>query len=110
MPNEIRNLHVRTQAKLGAVDRILGALTHRGIIPTNFRCDTLEAGVVNIYIDFICKEDINVIKLCKHLDRQVYTLTIEDISHQPVAPPMGISRPSHPSQRRMQLTPMPMMA
>jgi hypothetical protein len=100
MPNEIRNLHVRTQAKLGAVDRILGALTHRGIIPTNFRCDTLEAGVVNIY----------VIKLCKHLDRQVYTLTIEDISHQPVAPPMGISRPSHPSQRRMQLTPMPMMA
>jgi acetolactate synthase small subunit len=96
MPNEIRNLHVRTQAKLGAVDRILGALTHRGIIPTSFRCDALEHTTLNIHIEFTCDDDHNLIKLCKHLNQQVYILSVADTSVAPVIAPLGFTEQSLP--------------
>jgi hypothetical protein len=96
MPQEIRSLHIRTQAKLGAMDRVLGAFTHRGIIPSCWRSDALEEGIVNIHVEFFCAEDHTLMKLCKHLIAQVYILSIEDVSVRPICPPMGITQPAHP--------------
>jgi hypothetical protein len=102
MLNESRYLHIRTQARLGAIDRVLGALTHRGIIPINFRCDTIEDDVINIHTEFICNDDHTLLKLCKHLNQQVYILSTEDVSQCPTCPSMGISQQGQPRMRLMQ--------
>jgi len=91
-----RKLIVHTQAKLGAMDRVLGALTHRGIIPQQFTCTQVEADILSIESIFRCENDHVMHKLCKFLDRQVYILSVEDASLTPVCSPLGISIPPSP--------------
>lgn len=91
-----RHLHVRTQAKLGAVDRVLGALTHRGIIPETFSFTQVSEEVLQIETTFHCADDHAMLKLCKFLDRQVYILSVEDASVTPVCKPLGLTIPPFP--------------
>ena len=91
-----RHLQIRTQAKLGALDRVLGALTHRGIIPQAFTCTQVSDKVLDIQTSFTCTDDHVMLKLCKFLDRQVYILSVEDISVTPVCSPLGLSIPPFP--------------
>jgi acetolactate synthase small subunit len=91
-----RLLQIRTQAKLGALDRVLGALTHRGIIPQAFTCTQVSDKVLDIQTSFTCADDHVMHKLCKFLDRQVYILSVEDISASPVCVPLGLSIPPFP--------------
>jgi acetolactate synthase small subunit len=92
-----RKLIVHTQAKLGAMDRVLGALTHRGIIPHAFTCTQSESGILSIEASFNCEDDHVMQKLCKFLDRQVYILSVEDMSASPVCVPLGMSIPPFPA-------------
>jgi acetolactate synthase small subunit len=91
-----RHLQIRTQAKLGAVDRVLGALTHRGIIPHAFTCTQVSEQVLQIETTFHYADDHAMLKLCKFLDRQVYILSVEDASVTPVCQPLGLSIPPFP--------------
>lgn len=91
-----RLLQIRTQTKLGALDRVLGALTHRGIIPQAFTCTQVSDKVLDIQTSFTCADDHVMLKLCKFLDRQVYILSVEDISASPVCLPLGLSVPPFP--------------
>jgi acetolactate synthase small subunit len=91
-----RHLQIRTQAKLGAVDRVLGALTHRGIIPQAFTCTQVSEQVLQIETTFHYADDHAMHKLCKFLDRQVYILSVEDVSASPVCVPLGLSIPPFP--------------
>jgi acetolactate synthase small subunit len=92
-----RTLVVHAQAKLGALDRVLGALTHRGIIPTQFQTVLLaDQKTLRIESEFHLEDDHVMRKLCKFLDRQVYILTVEDASESPVCDPLGISFPPFP--------------
>jgi acetolactate synthase small subunit len=90
-----RTLIVQTQAKLGAMDRVLGALTHRGIIPETFNSE-LSGKMLQISTTFSMDGDHDMKKLCKFLDRQVYILRVKDASENPVCEPMGISTPPFP--------------
>ncbi len=64
------------QAKMGGLDRVLGAVTHRGWIPTHFesvlcpKTDTLQ-----VTISFCCEDCLSVQKLVKFLEKQVYVLS-----------------------------------
>ncbi len=91
-----RHLQIRTQAKLGALDRVLGALTHRGIIPQAFTCTQVSDSVLLVETTFACADDHVMLKLCKFLDRQVYILSVEDMSASPVCVPLGLSVPPFP--------------
>ena len=91
-----RHLQIRTQAKLGALDRVLGALTHRGIIPQAFTCTQVSEKVLHIESTFDCADDHVMLKLCKFLDRQVYILSVEDMGASPVCLPLGLSIPPFP--------------
>jgi acetolactate synthase small subunit len=91
-----RHLRVYTQSKLGALDRVLGALTHRGIIPNTFLCEESTATGLKITAQFHCADDHMMHKLCKFLDRQVYILSVEDISPSPVCAPLGLTAPPFP--------------
>ncbi len=97
-----RTLIVHTQAKLGAMDRVLGALTHRGIIPQQFTCRQVEADILSIESIFMCGDDHVMQKLCKFLDRQVYILSVEDASETPVCKPLGISVPPTPLPQKQE--------
>lgn len=71
-----RSVLCRLQPKLGGLDRVLNALTHRGFLPESFhairRGDVLE---VTFTID--CEDNKSYDKLVKFLDKQVYTLSVE---------------------------------
>ena len=64
------------QAKIGGLDRVLGAVTHRGWVPTHFesvlctKTDTLSVTVTFNSADFF-----SVQKLVKFLEKQVYVLS-----------------------------------
>ena len=64
------------QARIGGLDRVLGAITHRGWIPTHFesvlcsKTDTLQ-----VTISFCCEDFLSVQKLVKFLEKQVYVLS-----------------------------------
>jgi|GEM_PF-6204023 len=90
-----RTLIVQTQAKLGAMDRVLGALTHRGIIPEMLMSE-LSGDMLQISTTFAMADDHDMRKLCKFLDRQVYILRVKDASEFPVCEPMGVSIPPFP--------------
>lgn len=64
------------QARMGGLDRVLGAVTHRGWIPTQFqsvlctKTDTLYVTMAFHSADFF-----SVQKLVKFLEKQVYVLS-----------------------------------
>jgi hypothetical protein len=64
------------QAKMGGLDRVLGALTHRGWIPTRFESVLQEAtDTLVVTMQFRTADMFSVHKLVKFLDKQVYVLS-----------------------------------
>lgn len=64
------------QAKMGGLDRVLGALTHRGWIPTRFESVLQEAtDTLTVTMQFRTADVFSVHKLVKFLDKQVYVLS-----------------------------------
>jgi acetolactate synthase small subunit len=74
--NDLTTLECIVQNRLGALDRVLGALTHRGILPTRMETFTRgEAGATMcIRVEFDCDDARMVEKLVKFLEKQVYVL------------------------------------
>lgn len=77
------------QNRLGALDRLLGALTHRGFLPEAFSA-TQDApnGRLHVQFSFDCEEEKTVEKLVKFLANQVYVLQVSVLEAQqsPAAP------------------------
>jgi acetolactate synthase small subunit len=76
MSSEFTTLECLVQNRLGALDRVLGALTHRGLLPK--RMETFLKGDSNntvcIRVEFDCNDAKMVEKLVKFLEKQVYVL------------------------------------
>jgi hypothetical protein len=75
------------QARIGGLDRVLGALTHRGWIPTHFESILQEAAdTLVVTMQFRTTDVFSVHKLVKFLDKQVYVLsaTLVETMEQPV--------------------------
>lgn len=79
------------QNRLGALDRVLGALTYRGYVPEYFACtqdpqsDRLECIVV-----LECNEEKNMEKLVKFLQKQVYVLQVQRFIQEKQLSPLEI--------------------
>lgn len=70
-----RNIYCKLQNRLGALDRVLLALTHRGIVPERFVTAKDEAtNTLEVAVTFQCEEGAMVEKLVKFLQKQVYVL------------------------------------
>lgn len=96
------------QNRLGALDRLLGALTHRGFVPGEFTARLNADGVfLEVLFSFECEEEKTVEKLLKFLDNQVYVVEIrkllrgktENVMPLPVPVPVTISVPASPERR-----------
>jgi acetolactate synthase small subunit len=77
MSNDFTTLECLVQNRLGALDRVLGALTHRGILPN--RMETFLNGETNtmcIRVEFDCCDARMVEKLVKFLEKQVYVMEV----------------------------------
>jgi len=70
-------LKVTVQAQLGALDRVLGALTHRGIMPLQFEA-TLSANQQEqaITATFTHADTHAMTKLAQFLEKQVQVLNV----------------------------------
>jgi acetolactate synthase small subunit len=76
------------QNRLGALDRVLGALTHRGFVPEQL-VSTLDpaTGRIHLTVSFPCEEEKTVEKLIKFLNNQVTVLEARLLSAwQPAEP------------------------
>jgi hypothetical protein len=69
------------QNRLGALDRVLGALTHRGILPERFAATTLathednkEQHRLQVVVSFSAMPTVNLDKLVRFLQKQVYII------------------------------------
>jgi acetolactate synthase small subunit len=73
-----RTLVCTMQNRLGALDRILGTLTHWGFLTENFE-SRLEpkTGYIRVSFSFDCPEEKVLEKLMKAIRKQVYVLGIE---------------------------------
>lgn len=68
-------VHCLVQNRLGALDRVLLALTHRGIVPNQFSCLKDECGDwLQVTVQFMANDVTAVEKLIKFLQKQVYVL------------------------------------
>ena len=72
-----RTLTCRLQNRLGALDRLLGALTHRGILTESIssQVDTETDSVLVTFV-FTLEEDKDMTKLLKSLEKQIYVLQV----------------------------------
>lgn len=82
-PCDSQHLYCLTQNRLGAMDRVLGALTHRGIIPQRMASALCEGNQLEIVLTFQKQDEKNVEKLVKFLQKQVYVLKAHTV--QPAA-------------------------
>lgn len=84
------------QDRLGALDRVLGALTHRGWIPESFSARRDEqSGFLQVTLSFECEEEKAVEKLLKFLNNQVYVLETQILGQEQLAPvPIPVSASS----------------
>ncbi len=72
------------QNRLGALDRVLGALTYRGFVPDNFYSTfDQKAGCLQVVVTFECQEESTCQKLVKFLEKQVYVLEARAEAMQP---------------------------
>jgi acetolactate synthase small subunit len=69
------------QNRLGALDRVLGALTHRGFLPEHFvsMFDTAN-DCLKVMMTFDCEDEKQLEKLMNFLDKQVYVLEVRDMA------------------------------
>ncbi len=82
----LQTVTCRLQAKLGGLDRVLGAITHRGWIPTHFQsvlCTQTDA--LTVSFSFPSTDSFNVLKLVKFLEKQVYVLSASLVEEQPTS-------------------------
>ena len=75
MTTKHRNITCQLQATLGSLDRVLGLLTHRGILPEQLQTE-LKGGYIFINCAFDCEDDWVFIKLIKASEKQVCTITV----------------------------------
>ena len=68
------HLYCLMQNRLGAMDRVLGALTHRGIIPTQMASSIRPENTLEMVVRFESDDPKAVEKLVKFLQKQVYVL------------------------------------
>lgn len=73
----LRVLTCRLQNRLGALDRLLGALTHRGLL-TESLSTQVDAGTDSVLVtaQFVCDNDNEITKLLKSLEKQIYVLQV----------------------------------
>jgi acetolactate synthase regulatory subunit len=72
------HLTVTVQAQLGALDRVLGALTHRGMIPLQFEATLSDdTQTQTVQVSFVCPDEHTVTKLVGFLTKQVQILSVE---------------------------------
>lgn len=75
------------QAKHGALDKVLGTLTHRGFIPTYFSATLVDACLGSatpcqeVTIRYADPDDWGYQKLLKSLEKQVWVLSVQDVSN-----------------------------
>lgn len=69
-----QHLYCLTQNRLGAIDRVLGALTHRGIIPQRMVSTLSQENQVEMFFTFQKQDEKTVEKLVKFLQKQVYVI------------------------------------
>jgi acetolactate synthase small subunit len=78
------------QDRLGALDRVLGALTHRGLVPEAFSASRDETSdCLQVTVRFECEEEKSVEKLLKFLNNQVYVLETRLLAEETLAPVMA---------------------
>jgi acetolactate synthase regulatory subunit len=81
------------QAQLGAVDRVLGALTHRGFIALGWSCRLQsEAKLLHLEFTLACEDEAVIKKLAKVLERQIYVLGLECTAHSLTAAATPLSQ------------------
>ncbi len=105
----LQHLYCRMQNRLGGLDRVLGALTHRGIIPQRM-VSALQNNRLEIMFSFE-KQDAKVTeKLIKFLQKQIYVLEAKTVQPETEAKhdaetsnitPLFVSDVIDHAQRRM---------
>lgn len=78
------------QNKLGALDRVLGMLTHWGFLMERFE-SRLEprANYLKVSFTFECPEEKTLEKLMKAIQKQVYVLGVELVSEYELRAPFA---------------------
>lgn len=76
-------VYCRMQNRLGAMDRVMAAFTHRGIIPARLAAShDVQNRAVEMIITFDCADSAMLDKLVKFLQKQVYVLETRTLSHE----------------------------
>ncbi|MEB3285923.1 MAG: hypothetical protein VKJ04_00315 [Vampirovibrionales bacterium] len=79
------NLYCSLQNRLGAMDRVLMAFTHRGIIPTQwYTCQNQEKNTLELTLVFESDDERALQKLIKSLQNQVYILDVRLVGRDAV--------------------------
>ncbi|MDX2085617.1 MAG: hypothetical protein SFZ03_09540 [Candidatus Melainabacteria bacterium] len=103
-----RTLCCTLQYRLGALDRVLGALTHRGYLPEQL-VTRLSDGLdrMQLFLTFDCADDKAFEKLMKFMDKQIYVLSVQAlVAEAPVAALAPAQLDRHPSASdRVAMTP-----
>ncbi len=81
------HLYCRMQNRLGALDRVLGALTHRGIIPERMVSAVAENNTLALMFTYARQDEKVTEKLLKFLQKQIYVLEAHTV--QPEADAKG---------------------
>ena len=77
------HLYCLMQNRLGALDRVLAALTHRGLLPQRMVSTLRPDHGLEILVSFHASDEKMVDKLLKFLQKQVYTLEARTLeTHQ----------------------------
>lgn len=78
-------IYCKLQNRLGAMDRVLSAFTHRGILPTRFVSTHDEKNrAVEMVVTFDCTDSVMLDKLVKFLQKQVYVLETHTLSQDSI--------------------------
>jgi acetolactate synthase small subunit len=80
------HLYCLMQNRLGAMDRILGALTHRGIIPARMVSSMRQDRTLEMVVSFSCGDSKAVEKLVKFLQKQIYVMDARTMAHETETP------------------------
>lgn len=78
---KITHLYCLMQNRLGAMDRVFNALTHRGILPQRMTSalrheKEQDSKALELVVSFHSEDEKVVDKLVKFLQKQVYTLEV----------------------------------
>jgi acetolactate synthase regulatory subunit len=99
-------IYCKLQNRLGAIDRVIAAFTHRGLLPSHMSMTQDEADrSMEMAISFEC-DDVKVIeKLVKFLQKQVYVLEAGMFFHETQSSPQEATAPVSIPKARPRLLP-----